>query len=363
MEFPNLYKGNYKLLALVPLLLIALSLYFIPQIKLGVEFTGGTLVTFVSTDDLTRQDVVDALATKGLSGDVKITDTTRGQSVEITLPQDSSFAGAEQLKEQFSALSLQVENLSYAASIDPALQSELISKSGELNAVADEMFLLAGTSDKADDFGDITLLRASFMRAYTAVYSNYQNSITAPLSQRFGYGQLSIKTISPTLSVHFLETAVNVVVVSIILSVILVFVLFRTFVPSLAVILGALSDVLIALGAMGFFGIPFTLPSFAALLMLIGFSLDTDILLTMRILKREGNPRDLAHDAMKTGTTMSIMAIVAFGVLFILASLTNIPTYFEISSVALAGLVGDLVATWGINAVLLLMYVERRSHG
>jgi hypothetical protein len=40
--------------------------------------------------------------------------------------------------------------------------------------------------------------------------------------------------------------------------------------------------------------------------------------------------------------------------------MTNIPTYYEISAVALAGLFGDLLATWGINAVILLKYLEKK---
>jgi preprotein translocase subunit SecF len=63
---------------------------------------------------------------------------------------------------------------------------------------------------------------------------------------------------------------------------------------------------------------------------------------------------------MKTGLTMSIMAIIAFSALFLLASVTHIPIYYEISAVALAGLVGDTFATWGINGVIILHYVEKR---
>ena len=81
----------------------------------------------------------------------------------------------------------------------------------------------------------------------------------------------------------------------------------------------------------------------------------------MSNLKRRGDPRENAFDAMKTGMTMSITGIIAFSALFILAMLTHIPTYYEISAVALAGLVGDLFATWGLNAVMVLHYKERRG--
>ncbi|MBU0586011.1 protein translocase subunit SecF, partial [Candidatus Micrarchaeota archaeon] len=74
--------------------------------------------------------------------------------------------------------------------------------------------------------------------------------------------------------------------------------------------------------------------------------------------KRKGEPRENAFDALKTGVTMSVTAIFAFFILFLIGSYTHISIYSQISSVALAGLVGDIFATWGINAVLLLNHKE-----
>jgi len=95
--------------------------------------------------------------------------------------------------------------------------------------------------------------------------------------------------------------------------------------------------------------------------MLVGFSLDTDVLLTMRVLKRtEGTPADRAYHAMQTGLTMSLSAMVAFGALFVMALMTHIPIYYEISAVVLCGLVGDVIATWCFNAVIILHYLEEQ---
>ncbi len=191
------------------------------------------------------------------------------------------------------------------------------------------------------------------------MYGDYENSISGPIEKHLHYDSISVQTVSPLLSTQFIGKALWVVLGSAVLSIVFVFIFFRDPFPAAAVLCGAFSDVTIAMGAMGLFGIPFTLPSFAALLMLIGFSLDTDVLLTMRILKRRGDPREKAYHAMLTGLTMSVTAMVAFIALFLLAMLTHIPTYYEISAVALAGLVGDMFATWGIDAVLLLWHVEK----
>jgi preprotein translocase subunit SecF len=203
-------------------------------------------------------------------------------------------------------------------------------------------------------------LQSGFSNAYTGVYRIYQKSISEPIDKHVDYTSISVHTVSPVLTSHFMDKVIGVVIFSAMLSVVLVFLFFRAIPPSVAVLTGAFSDIVIALGAMGLFGIPLTLPSFAALLMLVGYSLDTDILLTTRILKRKGNPRENAHDAMKTGLTMSITGMVAFGALFTLSVLTHIPTYYEISAVALAGLVGDMFATWGINAVMILHHAEKK---
>ena len=150
-----------------------------------------------------------------------------------------------------------------------------------------------------------------------------------------------------------------IVIYSVILTSIVVFLIFRTAVPSVAVLSGAAADITFALGAMSIFGIPLTLASFSALLMLVGFSLDTDILLTMRVIKRrDGTAAQRAYESMKTGMTMSFSTMVAFIALFALAMITHESLYYQISTVVIAGLIGDLIATWAFNAVIILAHAQ-----
>ena len=236
-----------------------------------------------------------------------------------------------------------------------------LEKRKTINNISDSILGLAGFQKNSSSYQTVDQVQRNFNDAYSSVYSNYQEEISGRIKKHADYQSISTKTISPTLSQSFLEKAIEVIVFATVLSVIFVFIFLRQLVPSIAVITGAAADITIAVGAMGFFGIPITISSLAAILMLIGFSLDTDILLTMRMFKRGGDPRTNAFESMKTGMTMSISSIIAFSALFGLATLTNVSTYHEISSVALAGLVGDLFATWGINAVMLLWYVESRK--
>ncbi|MCI0503849.1 hypothetical protein L0Y65_04000 [Candidatus Micrarchaeota archaeon] len=357
---PNIYRGDYRLLAAAPLLAIAISLFFIPSIKMGVDFQGGTVITVSLSEKADAADLQARLEGEGLDATVRVFDTAVGYRAEIEVPQSEDLIRADALKEEFNAMLPEVASLEVAALENSSNSGAYMAKKAELDAVADQLFELAHIRRSGLNISGTNDLQKRFGEAYTAVYASYQNSISGPIDEAVNYDSISVQTVSPALSSHFIEVATNVVMLAIILSFILVFAFFRDVMPSVAVLTGALADIVMALGAMGFFGIPLTLASFAALLMLLGFSLDTDILLTTRLLKRKGDPRENAFDAMKTGLTMSVMAIIAFGALFILAAVTHIPTYYEISAVALAGLVGDMLATWGINGVLILHHVEEK---
>lgn len=359
MDFPNIFKGDYRLLAIPPMILIVISLFLIPNVKLGVDFVGGTLISLTLDHAVDATRLESDLAAEGLDADVRVFQTAVGYKAEVEVPQSGKLVRAEELKVEFAALLAEVTELEVLSSTNSSNIAEYDEKKAQLEAMAGEMFSMAGKSRHDYPIAGTNDLDRAFVSAYQEVYSDYEESISGPIERHVDYESISIQTVSPLLSTHFIEKALNVVLFSAVLSIAFVFLFFRSVVPSIAVILGAVCDVIMALGAMSLFGIPFTISSFAALLMLVGFSLDTDILLTMRMLKRAGDPRDKAHDAMKTGLTMSVMGIVAFLSLFILAQLTHIPTYYQISAVALAGLVGDMFATWGINAVLLLWHVER----
>ncbi len=354
----NIYKGDYRRLCIPPLLLILISLFFIPQIKTGVDFRGGTLISLALNKSIDAAALQTKLHQDGLDATVQVFHTAVGFTAEIEVPQSPSLVQAESLKSQFNTIFPVVTTLEVEAALNGSYQGNYISNKTQIENISKQMFALAGTSQ--NNITGLNDLNKRFGQAYSQIYKNYQDSISGTINKEVPYQSISVQSVSPVLSANFIQKTINVVILSAILSVVLVFLFFRTLVPGLAVLSGSITDVTIALGAMGLFGIPLTLQSFSALLMILGFSLDTDILLTTRVLKRKGDPRDNAFDAMKTGITMSLMAIVAFGALFVLAIMTNIATYYEISAVALAGLIGDMFTTWGIDGVMIIYYAEHR---
>ncbi|HQT44838.1 MAG TPA: hypothetical protein PLO51_02580, partial [Candidatus Micrarchaeota archaeon] len=292
--------------------------------------------------------------------------------VEIEAELDPKVAQADQLKSDFfnnvdavskleAEATQQASNYTTQSDINSA-KAKYATARASLDATANQLFEIAGANTRAETYPNIDSLRKLVSDANTKVSAGYNDRMTNAISSVASYDSISMQSISATLSEKFIEQALTVVIISAIFTAIVVFFIFRTFIPSLAVMVGAASDITIALGAMGLLGIQFTLASFAALMVLIAYSLDTDILLTTRVIKRtEGHAADRAHDAMKTGITMSVTAFIAFAVLFVLSVMTNISTYHEISTVALAGLIGDIFATWGINAVFVLWYAEKKE--
>jgi len=171
---------------------------------------------------------------------------------------------------------------------------------------------------------------------------------------------ISIETIGPSLGLAFWSQAQLAIITAFIFMGIIVFVIFRTFVPSVAVIMSAMSDIVITLGFMQVFGIELSLAGLAALLMLIGYSVDTDIMLTSRLL-RESEEKTLGEKirrALKTGLTMTLTSIAALTAL-LLSSIS--PVLSQIAMVLLMGLVIDIMNTWLMNSVILKWYCERRG--
>lgn len=171
----------------------------------------------------------------------------------------------------------------------------------------------------------------------------------------------SYNSVGPLLSAQSLNQVYYALAFAFLFMSITVFIIFRHIVPSIAVILAALCDIIIAIGGMSLFGIPLSLASVGALLMLIGYSVDTDILLTTRVLKRrEGTVIERAKDAMGTGFTMAAAAIGLMVALYlvVLFLMPNAEILDQIAAVLIIGLVADVLATWLMNLGILRWYME-----
>lgn len=181
------------------------------------------------------------------------------------------------------------------------------------------------------------------------------NAMQVDLS-RINYG---VEIIGSSLGASFFRESLIALAVAFLFMGLVVFIYFRTFIPSIAIILAAFSDMVFALAMVNIIGMRIGTAGIAAFLMLIGYSVDTDILLTVRVLKRkEGTVMDRIHSSIKTGMTETMTAIVAVVVAMIV---TQSEVIRQIMIILFLGLIADIFNTWIQNVGLLRLYVERKA--
>ncbi|MGI5991255.1 MAG: protein translocase subunit SecF [Methanosarcina sp.] len=181
------------------------------------------------------------------------------------------------------------------------------------------------------------------------------------------YSNVEIRQVGPIYGRDLQIQAIKALFISFIGMCIVVFLLFRSLIPSFAVMLSAFSDITIAVAFMKVAGIELSLGTLAALLMLIGYSVDSDILLTNRVIKRRGMVEEKISRAMHTGITMTTTTLAALAVMYLVStfsylvipSFTQITLLSQIAIVLIAGLIADMMNTWLLNTGILRWYVTK----
>lgn len=292
MTFETAYNKSYKILLLIPLVLLLASLVFLYTfyqenqdfIKKDVSLTGGTVITIYPETSVDLINLEEFLSQNLEDFSIReITGLTTGKQEAIVI---ESQATSDQLKQV------------------------------------------------VQDFLGYDL--------------NSENS--------------SIEFTGASLSNAFYKQLIKAIIFAFILMAIIVFLLFRTTIPSLAVILAAFGDIVMTLALVDFLGIKLSSAGIVAFLMIIGYSVDTDIMLTSHLLKqREGTVNSRLSASLKTGLTMTLTSLAAVIVAFFLtASFSEILR--QIFLILTIGLSFDLINTWCANASILKWYLERK-HG
>lgn len=271
----NIEKYTPQQLVVIPLVLFILSLVVIAStymatgmpVKPGIDFSGGTAVTIITTDS------------------------------------------SEQLKVTFAGYPL-----------------------SEVSDMNNGKFLKFGSMDEPQ-----------YLALTQLINEKYPDAKIDQIGESFG------KSLQSQAAIALLFSFIGMAIV--------IFISFRTFVPSMAVVLSALADMVMTAAVMNIVGIQLSLGTTAALLMLIGYSVDSDILLTNRVLKRQGKLHDKLMGAFHTGMIMTSTTLAAVAALFLVSWFGSVQILMEISAVLLIGLVADILNTWLTNVGILKWYV------
>ncbi len=189
-----------------------------------------------------------------------------------------------------------------------------------------------------------------------------RSSVLTFLEQQTGVSQndMSIETFGSRLSENFFRQLSVGLIIAFLFMGCVVFLYFKDIVPSIAIMLAAAADIIITLALVNLLEIKLSTAGIAAFLMLIGYSVDTDILLTIRVLKQKDDASfdERIYGAIKTGGLMTITALVAVGtVLFF----TNSDILSQIMLILFIGLCVDIVNTWIQNVSILRWHHHRRQ--
>lgn len=169
----------------------------------------------------------------------------------------------------------------------------------------------------------------------------------------------SVEETGSTLGSTFFRQMMIALALAFVLMGIVVFFSFRNLIPSLAVILSAASDMIITLAVISMLNVKLSLAGIAAFLMLIGYSVDANILLTTRVLKRkQGTVFEKIVSALETGITMNITTLVAISIALIFS---QSPVLQQIMLILFVGLLVDMLNTWVQNVGILRLYLDRKK--
>ena len=335
MNFENWYDKNYKKLLIIPAIVLSLSLIYITifYIQTGdiinkdVSLTGGTTITIQT--DISQQEIENTIEQTLQNFEIKtISDNAGNQiAIVITVSEENTETLETSLEDFFGELT--IENSSKettSASLSSDFYKQLIV------AVLLAFFWMAAVVFIIFSKGKKTKFWVIVLNILLGFF--------------MGNFFLSINTILST--IIFLTFAI-----------VLIRIYIKNSVPAFAVMLSAFADIVMTLSLINFIGIKLSTAGIVAFLMLIGYSVDTDILLTTRLLKKHEGTNTALFGAFKTGTTMTITSIIAIVaaliVVFPFASVLN-----QIFTILLIGLSLDLFNTWITNASIIKWYVETR---
>ncbi len=173
-----------------------------------------------------------------------------------------------------------------------------------------------------------------------------------------GIEDYSVRTVGPSLGQKFWSQTVLALLASLAIISIMVFILFRSFVPSFAVVSSIIIDVSVTTAIVSALGYEFSIAMLGALLTIMSYSIDTDVLLTTKLTKHDSDFRTSVKEALKTGIIITVAALVSAVTVLVLS--TN-QVLKDISIVLTVGLVVDFITTWFQNAGIIKWWVDGKS--
>ena len=335
MSFENTYMKNYKKLLIIPLIILTLSIiillvqystngYFIDK---DISLKGGVSSTIYTQEEINIEDIESKFLEQYPGSEISIRKLSSfGTSQKIGIIIEATEVNAEQVR-NFVQKNFNTENFSIqetgeglGESFFKELIYAIIFAFGLMIGIVILIFVLEKTLSRI--LGSILLFLVII--------------IDIPIQ---------IKAI---LSVIF------------IIFVILLTLVKKKFIISLPILFSIIFDILCTLAIISLLNMKISSAGIAAFLMVIGYSIDTDLLLTTRILRRKiGTIFERLKNAFKTGIMMTITTLAALSVAYFITNSIILKQMFGIIIIALTV---DLISTWITTSGLIIWYAKKNEN-
>ncbi|MFH0889608.1 MAG: hypothetical protein V1836_00500 [Candidatus Aenigmatarchaeota archaeon] len=171
-------------------------------------------------------------------------------------------------------------------------------------------------------------------------------------------GEPSVRTIGPALGSSFWSQAQLAIILGFVLMAVSIYSIYRSPVPSFAIVFSSASNIIETVAIMNLAGMQLSMGGVAALLMMIGSSVDNNVVMTTKLLKKGISSEEFDttfHSSMITGLTMGATSFAAL-VAIVLFSPQSVIT--QIASVLIIGSVLDIPNTWLQNSAILRWHLH-----
>jgi preprotein translocase subunit SecF len=356
------FSGKFKLFGVISAVVVVLSLvlFFTTGLNYGVDFAGGTEMQIkiegVSTDDLreslTSFGQVDIQNFESKDDEFllrfKNISMIDAKDIETFLSEiKSSFSGTEVLREHFDAQVGDRIEIWFDKEIEQSKLKELVAQ------------------HKVPATGTIEYRQVGERHIYRIMLEGLTNSILNAVKESTGKESelLRVELVGPKVGEKLRYTALQAVLYA--LFAILIYIAFRfniNFAPGAVAALA--HDVCITLGIWSLFGLQFDLTIVAALMTIVGYSLNDTIVIYDRIRENWTNPKKGSNVIEKINTsineTITRTLLTSLTTLFVLLALL----FFgggTIGGFALAMTIGVVVGTYSsiFIAAPVTVFVEK----
>jgi preprotein translocase subunit SecF len=331
------YNKHYKLFFIIPIILLVLCLgylYLFTQqngdiIKKDISLTGGTSIQV--TSNVSIDPLKQALNAKFKDASVRaVSNIVTGEQVAFIIETRAPQTDITSFLEDYLGFKLTSENSSVeftGSSIGSGFYLQLI-----------------------------LAIFFAFTFMGTVVFFIFATN------KKIKWLLIILSLVSPVLFLFLKIVTINqAFIISFIVIAAIIYFSIRYSIPSLAVILSAFADIVMTLTVVNLLGMEVSTAGIVAFLMLIGYSVDTDILLTIRTIKRkEGAVNHRIWESFKTGITMTLTALVVVLVGIVLTSSFS-DVLDQIFTILAIGLFFDILNTWATNASIIKWYAEKHN--